>query len=82
MRTARSLLKERLKQGAVNLSSLLFDCPSYLGTAKVTDLLQALPGYGPTKADKLLARCRISPVKTMVGLTPRQRQALLEALSR
>ena len=73
-------VKEQLKRKEVSLTSLVADCPSYLATAKVTDLLQALPGYGPLRADKLLASCRISPIKTMAGLTPRQRQALLETL--
>ena len=80
VRSARGRLKEQLKRKEVSLASLVADCPSYLATAKVNDLLQALRGYGPTKAGKLLASCRISPIKTMAGLTPRQRQALLEAL--
>ena len=80
VRTARSRLKEQLKRKEVSLTSLVADCPFYLATAKVTDLLQALPGYGPLRADKLLASCRISPIKTMAGLTPRQRQELLAAL--
>ena len=80
VRSARGRLKEQLKRKEVSLTSLVADCPSYLATAKVTDLLQALPGYGPLRADKLLASCRISPIKTMAGLTPRQRQELLAAL--
>jgi transposase len=80
LRTARSRLKEQLKRKEVSLASLVADCPSYLATAKVNELLQAVPGCGPVKATNYLASCRISPTKTMAGLTPRQRQALVEAL--
>ena len=82
VRSARGRLKEQLKRNEVSLASLVADYPSYLATAKVNDLLQALPGYGPLKAGKLLSKCRISPSKTMAGLTPRQRQDLLEALKK
>ena len=80
VRSARGRLKEQLKRKEVSLASLVADCPSYLATAKVNDLLQALPGYGPLRAGTLLESCRISPMKTVAGLTPRQRQALVEAL--
>jgi hypothetical protein len=46
-------------------------------TATVADLLLALPMYGPVKVNKLLSRCRIAPAKTIGGLSPRQRAALL-----
>ena len=82
VRTARSRLKEQLKQGVVSLDSLFEDYPSCLATAKVTELVRALPGYGQVRADKLLTECRISPAKTVAGLTPRQRQTLRETLSR
>ena len=82
VRFARSRLKKQLKRNEVSLASLLIDCPSYLATAKVNVLLLAVPGYGPVKAGKLLSSCGISSVKTLAGLTPRQRQALLGALQR
>ena len=81
VRSARRRLKEQLKRKEASLASLIDNYPSYLATAKVNDLLQALPGWGPARAGKLLASCHISPTKTVAGLTPRQRQALLEALT-
>jgi hypothetical protein len=82
VRSARSLLKEQLKGGEVSLASLIIDYPDYLANARINDLVEALPGYGALKAGKLLSACRISPSKTVAGLTPGQRQALFEALSK
>ena len=82
VRSARCQLKEQLKRGEVSLAPLISDYPGYLATARIADLLEALPGCGPLKTGKLLSRCGISPSKTMAGLTPRQRRALLEVLEK
>jgi hypothetical protein len=50
-------------------------------TAKVADLLLALPKYEPMKVNKLLSRCRIAPAKTIGGLSPRQRDELAALLA-
>ena len=80
VRSARKHLKEQLKQREADLAALVADYPSFLATARISDLLLALPGYGPGKAGKLLSACRISPSKTVAGLTARQRRELVEAL--
>jgi hypothetical protein len=49
-------------------------------TAKVIDLLLAVPKYGRVKANRVLERCRISPARTLNGLTPRQRKELLDTM--
>ena len=82
VRSARGHVKQELKQGVVQLASLVAECPSCLESAKVYDLLRAVPGYGPAKANKLLMACRISPIKTLAGLTARQRRELTQALER
>ena len=46
------------------LAVLLLDPPVYLETAKVLEMLLALPGHGRVKAVKALDACRISPSKT------------------
>jgi hypothetical protein len=51
-----------------------------VATAKVLDLVLAVPKYGRVKANKLLERCRVSSSKTVNGLTPRQRKELLDML--
>jgi len=80
VRTNRARIKEDLKQGRVSLADLLADPPPYLSSAKVMELLRALPGYGPIKATRLLERCQVSPTKTVGGLTERQRTRLFKSL--
>jgi hypothetical protein len=59
----------------------LADPPAFVHSAKVADLLLAVPKYGPVKAHKLLARCRIAPSKTIGGLSRRQRDELAALLT-
>ena len=80
IRLERAQLKERLRRGEVTISDVLADPPECIHTAKVLDLLLAVPKYGRVRATKVLERCRVSPAKTVNGLTPRQRKELLETL--
>jgi len=82
IRTARAQLKRDLKAGKVSIHKLLLDPPSYLETAKVFDMLLAVPKYGRVKANKVLVQCRISPSKTIGGLSERQRTELVSLLRR
>jgi S13-like protein len=43
-------------------------------------MLLAVPKYGQVKVNKILAQCRISPSKTIGGLSPRQRAELVSFL--
>ena len=81
VRSARRHLKEQLKQGEVKLAPLIADCPLFLATARINELLLALPRYGPGKVGRLLSACRVNPSKTIAGLTARQRRELVEALT-
>jgi hypothetical protein len=80
IRSERARLKERLRTGELAISDVLVDPPRCVHTAKVLDLLLAVPKYGRVKANKLLERCRVSSAKTVNGLTPRQRKELLDML--
>jgi hypothetical protein len=80
VRTQRALLKTDLKRGSVSITALIADPPPYLASAKVVELLRALPGYGPIKATRLLERCHVSPTKSVEGLTERQRAELIRTL--
>jgi hypothetical protein len=82
IRTERARLKRDLKAGRVNVHGLLLDPPPYLQTAKVFDLLLAVPKYGRVKANRILTQCRISPSKTIGGLSERQRGELVSLLHR
>ena len=82
IRTERARLKRDLKAGRVRIHGLLLEPPDYLLTAKVFDLLLAVPKYGRVKVNRILTHCRISPSKTIGGLSDRQRNELVSYLSR
>jgi hypothetical protein len=82
IRTQRAALKRNLKDGRANAQALLLSPPEYLLTAKVSELLLAVPKYGHVKVNKILAQCRISPSKTIGGLSSRQRAELVSYLRR
>ena len=82
IRTERARLKRELKAGRTQVQGLLLDPPEYLQTAKVFDLLLAVPKYGRVKVNRILTQCRISPSKTIGGLSERQRDELVSYLRR
>ena len=82
IRTRRAQLKRDLKGGRVSIHDLLLNPPDYLETAKVFDMLLAVPKYGRVKVNKILVTCRISPSKTIGGLSERQRNELVGMLRR
>ena len=45
-------------------------------------MILAVPKYGRVKANKILTQCRISPSKTIGGLSQRQRGELVSQLRR
>ena len=82
IRTRRAQLKRDLKAGRQSIQALLREPPAYVETAKVFDMLLAVPKYGRVKVNKILAQCRISPSKTIGGLSERQRTELVSLLRR
>jgi hypothetical protein len=66
----------------MSIDALLLNPPEFLETAKVFDMLLAVPKYGRVKANKILQQCRISPSKTIGGLSERQRSELVSLLRR
>lgn len=82
IRSRRAQLKRDLKAGTVSIVEVIGDPPDFLLTAKVFDMLMAVPKYGKVKATRFLNTCRISQGKTIGGLSDRQRSELLEVLSR
>src|SRR5437879_13067733 len=61
IRMRRAQLKRDLKSGRRSIHELLSEPPEYLETAKVFDMLLAVPKYGCVKANKILVTCRIVP---------------------
>jgi hypothetical protein len=82
VRTLRAQLKRDLKARRVSIGALLLEPPPYLETAKVFDMLLAVPKVGRVKAAKILNSCRVSPSKTFGGLSERQRAELAGRLGR
>src|SRR3954467_9845895 len=81
IRSLRAKLKQDLREGTVRLEQILATRAGYLATAKVLDLLVAVPKIGPVKAAHLLNLAGISPSKTVVALSERQGARLIELLS-
>ena len=82
IRVRRAQLKKDLKSGHAQIEQILRNPPGYVETAKVFDMLLAVPKYGRVKANKVLQQCRISPSKTIGGLSERQRTELVSMLRR
>src|SRR4051794_6531870 len=82
IRTARAKLKKDLKANRASIQTILLDPPEYVQTAKVFDMLLAVPKYGRVKTNRILNQCRISPSKTIGGLSERQRAELISQLRR
>src|SRR3984885_16226988 len=80
VRSRRAQLKRDLKAGRQPIHELLLRPPEYLETAKVFDLLLAVPKYGRVKVKKILSQCKISPSKTIAGLSERQRPDLVDLM--
>src|ERR1700745_1483193 len=82
IRTQRARLKRDLKAGRTQIHGLLLDPPEWLATPQVFDLLLAAQKYGRVKVTRILTQCRISPSKTIGGLSERQRNELVSYLRR
>jgi hypothetical protein len=82
IRTKRAQLKKDLRAGRANINVLLLSPPDFIQSAKVSDMLLAVPKYGHVKVNKILAQCRISPSKTIGGLSQRQRAELVSHFRR
>jgi hypothetical protein len=82
IRSLRAQLKRDLKAGAVSLVDIISDPPDYVLTAKVFDMLMAVPKYGKVKATRYLNHCRIAQGKTIGGLSDRQRTELIDVLGK
>ena len=82
VRVKRAKLKKDLKEGKVRIEQILGNPPEYVSTAKVIDILMAVPKFGRVKAARFLNACRISQSKTVGGLSDRQRAELIGLFKR
>jgi DNA uptake protein ComE-like DNA-binding protein len=77
-RRARAALKVRLKNSGASLSEVLAegDTDDVVGKMKVVAVLEALPGVGKVKAQRIMEQLEISPSRRVRGLGSKQREAL------
>lgn len=82
IRKYRAELKKDVKAGRIQAIDLILNPPEKIDTMKIFDLLVHMPKYGRIKVDKLLRTCRISPSKTVGGMSDRQRAEMVAMLRR
>jgi hypothetical protein len=80
-RRARAELKHQLKSGGIALADVLDsgETDEAIGKMKVVAVLEAMPGVGKVRAQKLIESLEISPARRVRGLGAKQREALLKA---
>ena len=81
-RHARAELREKIKKGEITLEEVLDSEDPIAARMKVSALIESLPGYGKAKAAKIMNELGISPTRRVKGLGARQREQLLEVLSK
>ena len=77
-RRARADLKVRLKSRGSSLAEVLAsgETDEAIGKMKVLAVLEAMPGVGKIKAQRLMEKLEISPSQRVRGLGVKQREAL------
>ncbi len=82
-RKARAELKVRLKSSGASLDEVLADGASdeVIGKMKVVAVLEAMPGVGKVRAQRIMERLEISPSRRVRGLGAKQREALVREFS-
>lgn len=77
-RRARAELKVRLKSSGTSLADVLRagDTDDAIGKMKVVAVLEAMPGVGKVRAQRIMERLEISPSRRVRGLGANQRASL------
>lgn len=83
-RRVRAELKGKLKHSGATLAEVLAsgDTDEVIGKMKVSAVLEALPGVGKVRAQRIMERLKISPTRRVRGLGAKQREALEREFSR
>lgn len=77
-RKARADLKDRLKRQEMSVADVIRagESDDVIGKMRVSAVLEALPGLGKARAQKIMERLEISPTRRVRGLGSNQRKAL------
>lgn len=83
-RRRRAQVKAQLKSGSLGLSECLdrSESDEILGKMKVSAMLEALPGVGKVRAQKVMEELNISPSRRLRGLGDKQKGSLRERFAR
>jgi hypothetical protein len=81
-RRERASLKVDLKNGDTTIEILLDRADEkVVGSMRVSDVLESMPGVGPVKAQKIMDRLAISSTRRLRGLGEKQKQSLIREFS-
>lgn len=80
IRSYRAKLKRDVKAGRTQVEELLLNPPEDLLTMKVFELLMCTPKRGRVKVNKIMTVCRLSPSKTVGGMSERQRNEIVDRM--
>lgn len=82
-RATRAAARASLKAGTLSLPDFLAraERDPRLAAMRVSALIGALPGYGPTRSAALMRELRIAESRRIRGLGPKQRVALLARIT-
>ena len=77
-RKVRAELKDKLKHSGMTITELLDlgENDEVIGKLKVVALLEAMPGVGKVRAQRIMEKLDISPSRRVRGLGAKQRTAL------
>ena len=81
-RHERAELRDKIKKGEISLEDVLDSEDPIASRMKVSALIESLPGYGKAKAAKIMEELGISATRRVQGLGVRQREQLLEQLTK
>ncbi|MBW4095025.1 MAG: DNA-binding protein, partial [Acidobacteria bacterium] len=81
-RTARAMVKNKLKMGSTSVAEVLQmgDSDEAIGRMKVSELLEALAGVGRVRATAIMDQVGIASTRRLRGLGVHQRRTLIEVL--
>lgn len=82
IRMYRAQLRRQVAAGEIRTADLIENPPTGLETCRVERVLDWTPRFGDIKVARLLRLVRISPHKTVGGLSDRQRADLVARLER
>ncbi len=79
-RRARAELKDKLKHSGTSLSEVIAmgDTDEVIGKMRVSAVLQAMPGVGKVRAQRIMERVGIASSRRVRGLGAKQRASLMQ----